>query len=1678
MEQHVQSKDNLLKAIDEITKARLKTMSFDKTIKAIIIDESQSSKGVYQVSQIGAEKTNVFTAYSSTVSYKKGDCVYVTIPEGDSSSNAKFIIGKYVSSDETYYNYVNPLDGFLDVTGNIIESIGQKQWGLTANYKLIDQITIWEAYDLGLRGYDRLCLKAQFKTWLSSLNIGSGTYGLLLIIEDTTGKNSQFDLTNREMYGNPYAYETFYEQKIVLNIGAIEEIRSISLKFVQGNNFFTSTGEKAPGVDNTGAQMPNNIFMKAPYISVGYDVSNFDGEDLRIYAEDGETFNGQEPSEERTIKAKWVHIPEVSSAIVIDSKEKMPRNPEYKEDNVSRYPIPETKSDLMWFRYNQNSSLSHFAAGLGWVEIDDILNEFTYTFNTPTGAEANDLASIKFKAMIVTPSVRQVNYTFTQTKEYQAIETNADASNSDEAQRFETQYAQSLDIVHQIMDGKLNCTDGRTQIDNLYKGVTSESYNNFKKALSSYQVLRSEIKWIDSGELVYANTGYAPSKYAESAIADINISVDPEGLKGKYLIYDDTGYITNASEASQDRYCELMYRTLAGVINDKETTQQDLVYEVDKLEQVTWYIPLESTMIAKPVEGREYSTGKGDEVAEVEIGVDTPNTMVPPGKYCVISRVPQFTGTSVDGDALIAEHHMLSRQYFRIKDFYTQLETNNKIYCRITKESKSQFANGIMEFGVAGTNGTDSTFILKMYEFNDDGTISDREASALSLQTTYYENDKNGNTVKLTTQSGKVALVPKVYDYNKKELVDYFKDTAHAVTYKFYGSIDDNAPFSLSLAESKDPVTLSISGDTFNIQKDYYLVVEAEVPYNITYDFLVYTDTTDSTDPSYLSATAKEQGKKIGDYVLDASGKKQPKLGSDGKPVIREDKLKTYLPVSIIKNKILRSQVAPSTGEPIEDKPELNEYYKQIVGANKVIYDRNGSNAKYYKDPYILYNELLDPAEDIIWSIKIKAVEVEEDSNAKESIRSFYPILTPSDNLQPLETYILSDTITPNFCVYGSINDEIVCVQPVLIIQNKYGSPMLNKWDGSLTIDKKNGIILSSMIGAGIKDENNTFSGVLMGEVSKAFEDNHNGLGLYGFHQNDQSFGFNVNGTAFIGKAGHGRIWFDGNSGTITSGNYTEINDEGKNKYQQGMKIDLDGSDGLSSSIHAFGTHGGFIMDLACKDTKTYPFKFKVFSGHYGQKYDPTKTKEDNIGYERGVICFDDAGEYIQSLNYDGAYHGGTTTNNNGEPIDLWIPPTGAKGQIYAPGADPTNPIVREASSGMFIDLRNGWIDARSGIIGGWKITNTGLISQNNAVQLKSGDPTLSDTDPDKYPSIRLGMVDDASGKMQGRLWIADYNIIAETATNNSIEGLSVSSVNTDFAGEVILNSDSTSESLTKLSYTTNTIVDKNITTQGINYWRLWDDSDKYKSLELGITLKTAQHLKAEDDDTDKDMSIISFEPTGATLALLGNKENPWTDIYANRGMFVYESFRAFNEKSNECDGQNVIGWHSVASQPWITNIVIPMLHQRMKQINNYYWGKTKMLTKGITDLTGVCKATWQDGGADGPSSLTFDTYSVSVENGAISVRNSSSFKCTIAGWNSMVDMRIDINDVMDDIEQLQKDLSDLKTSYQFHTHKYSYPSISDSGHSHSISSEGSTDSAKTGIYKGMTSSSTLAPGE
>jgi hypothetical protein len=61
---------------------------------------------------------------------------------------------------------------------------------------------------------------------------------------------------------------------------------------------------------------------------------------------------------------------------------------------------------------------------------------------------------------------------------------------------------------------------------------------------------------------------------------------------------------------------------------------------------------------------------------------------------------------------------------------------------------------------------------------------------------------------------------------------------------------------------------------------------------------------------------------------------------------------------------------------------------------------------------------------------------------------------------------------------------------------------MLNSWNGDLTIDEENGTILSTMLGAGRKDEGNTFSGVLTGDIAGGSKLNvtDTKTGVYGLH--------------------------------------------------------------------------------------------------------------------------------------------------------------------------------------------------------------------------------------------------------------------------------------------------------------------------------------------------------------------------------------------------------------------------------------------------------------------------------------------------------------------------------------------------------------------------------------------------
>jgi len=57
---------------------------------------------------------------------------------------------------------------------------------------------------------------------------------------------------------------------------------------------------------------------------------------------------------------------------------------------------------------------------------------------------------------------------------------------------------------------------------------------------------------------------------------------------------------------------------------------------------------------------------------------------------------------------------------------------------------------------------------------------------------------------------------------------------------------------------------------------------------------------------------------------------------------------------------------------------------------------------------------------------------------------------------------------------------------PIHFLLNKYGLANINGWDGnSIQLNEDGGYILTPQMGNGYKDENNNFTGILMGSVKE-----------------------------------------------------------------------------------------------------------------------------------------------------------------------------------------------------------------------------------------------------------------------------------------------------------------------------------------------------------------------------------------------------------------------------------------------------------------------------------------------------------------------------------------------------------------------------------------------------------------
>lgn len=271
--------------------------------------------------------------------------------------------------------------------------------------------------------------------------------------------------------------------------------------------------------------------------------------------------------------------------------------------------------------------------------------------------------------------------------------------------------------------------------------------------------------------------------------------------------------------------------------------------------------------------------------------------------------------------------------------------------------------------------------------------------------------------------------------------------------------------------------------------------------------------------------------------------------------------------------------------------------YVPYSGFTDVLYASDGENPKYASDPFklkVYYNDKdVTDKRSYNWMILGKNQNIKFITKYDNGSYVEDPEKQPGGILNgPSHLFKVADKFN------GLDTDDAILVSipqvgwiriPVHFSLDRFGNRGINGWDGnSITLDKDNGIILAPQVGAGYKDANNSFTGVLMGTV-KEYNTTKQENGLFGFHEGARSFFVSADdGKIILGKSNSGQIILDPaskNGAIIRSGNYdntghTSIECIHQTSNGTNEKYTFDSSDGMLTSSLNGGNAAGMIINF------------------------------------------------------------------------------------------------------------------------------------------------------------------------------------------------------------------------------------------------------------------------------------------------------------------------------------------------------------------------------------------------------------------------------------------------------------------------------------------------------------------
>ena len=189
---------------------------------------------------------------------------------------------------------------------------------------------------------------------------------------------------------------------------------------------------------------------------------------------------------------------------------------------------------------------------------------------------------------------------------------------------------------------------------------------------------------------------------------------------------------------------------------------------------------------------------------------------------------------------------------------------------------------------------------------------------------------------------------------------------------------------------------------------------------------------------------------------------------------------------------------------------------------------------------------------------------------------------------------------------------------------------------------------MSAVMGAGKKEDNNTFTGLLLGDLPKV--ENENRTGLLGYEHGEQTYGIFDDGTMFLGKSGRAQLKFNGTESTIQNAGYN---------FGHGIKIDFDGAfsgSTITNSATISENQNPYIDMKASNGSQVYIST----TGSEEKPFFRVKGPNDN---DNDLIHIENDDYYLQTANYPG-----TEATPSGLKIDLKNGVFDSKGKLTIVG--------------------------------------------------------------------------------------------------------------------------------------------------------------------------------------------------------------------------------------------------------------------------------------------------------------------------------------------------------------------------------------------------------------------------